>query len=130
MTKINCSAVEVKTSEICPGEDGAFALHDFKQGELIECGIVRRIPVDGHKCQYIFTWSEDKTVWATTSGCVMFYNCSLTPNTKMIRYFDEDRFNVYALIDIKKGDELTHTYRSMAWRECFEDLRKIEIIKN
>ena len=45
---------------------------------------------------YVFTWSEDipNKIWAFSSGCATFYNTSLIPNTIMIRYFDEDRFEI------------------------------------
>jgi hypothetical protein len=46
-------------------------------------------------------------------------------NTEMKRYFDEDRFEIIALRDIEKDEELTHTYISLEWRECFSDLNKI-----
>ena len=43
----------------------------------------------------------------------------------MKRFFDEDRFEIYARRDIEKDEELTHTYISLEWRECFSDLNKI-----
>ena len=33
---------------------------------------------------------------------------------------------MFATKDIKKDTELTHTYRSLEWREAFEDLRQIK----
>tara|TARA_R110002073_G_scaffold18246_1_gene67813 strand:- start:2341 stop:2481 length:141 start_codon:yes stop_codon:yes gene_type:complete len=42
----------------------------------------------------------------------------------MVRYFDEDRFEIYATKDIVIGDELTHTYKSLEWREAFIPLCK------
>jgi SET domain-containing protein len=62
-------------------------------------------------------------VWAIGSGCATFYNTSESPNTKMTRFFDEDRYEIHALRDIAEGEELTHVYMSLAWRECFADLR-------
>ena len=120
MSKIDCSKVIVKES----GEkgDGAYANCDIKQGDMVEYGIVRVIDIVGHNCPYVFTWSEDRTLWAMGSGCSTFYNSNRTPNTKFIRYFDENRFEVIALRDIQKGEELTHTYRSIDWRECFDKL--------
>jgi len=104
--------------------DGAFAAVDIKEGEIVEFGIARRLPgLDGHRNPYVFTWSEDRSVWATCSGCAMFYNTSANnPNTKMHRYFEEDRFEIVALRDIKKDEQLTHTYRSLQWRQCFKGL--------
>ena len=42
----------------------------------------------------------------------------------MIRFFNEDRFEIYAVKDIKAGEELTHTYKSLQWRECFKPVAK------
>jgi hypothetical protein len=38
--------------------DGAFAKKDFAEGELVERGIMRRLPdgFDGNKCPYIFQY--------------------------------------------------------------------------
>lgn len=43
----------------------------------------------------------------------------------MVRFFDEDRFEIYAARDIEKDEELTHTYISLTWRTCFSDLNDI-----
>ncbi|EKX47774.1 hypothetical protein GUITHDRAFT_69157 [Guillardia theta CCMP2712] len=121
-SKIFCSKVIVKGDN--HGGDGAFAACDIKQGELVERGIVRRIPgLDGMKNPYVFTWSDDvpNHVWAIGSGCATFYNTSYDPNTSMKRFFDEDRFEIFAIKDIKEGEELTHTYKSKKWRTCFVD---------
>jgi hypothetical protein len=116
--RVQCKNVVVRPD--AHGGDGCYALRDFAKGECVEWGIVRRLPMDGNASPFVFTWSEDRTVWACTGGAAMFYNTHPTdPNTEMIRYFDEDRFEIYALKDIKAGEELTHTYRSLKWRKCF-----------
>ena len=75
---------QVKSDEF--GGDGAYALKDFKKGECVEWGIMRRIPLDGNQCEYVFTWSEDRTVWAMGSGASVYYNTHPErPNTEMIR---------------------------------------------
>ena len=104
---------------------GAFAACAIREGEVVECGIVRRLPsaFDGNSSPYVFTWSEDRTVWAIGSGCSTFYNCSDTPNTEMQRDFENDTFEVIALRAISEGEELTHVYKSLQWRGCFADLR-------
>jgi len=106
--------------------DGAFATCDIQQGELVEHGLARRIPVDGHRFDMCFTWSEDRTVWATCSGPSMFYNTSNKPNTEVARFFDEDRFEIRALRDIRAGEALTHRYKSLSWRKCFSSLHQAE----
>lgn len=118
--RLHCHNVVVRDDAY--GGAGAYAKKAFKKGECVEWGLVRRLPMDGNKSHYVFTWSDDRTVWATGGGAAMFYNTHPTdPNTEMIRYFDEDRFEIYALKDIAAGEELTHTYRSLKWRTCFQE---------
>jgi SET domain-containing protein len=138
MSKVDCSKVYVAKSTFSTEEnifDGAFAKIDIKKGELVEKGLMRRLSdnnnkiYNGMKNPYIFTWSDDMPnyTWAFASGCASFYNCNSLEkaNTYMIRYFDEDRFEIYAKKDIIAGEELTHTYKSLKWREVFEPLNKI-----
>ena len=100
-------------------------------GDLIEKGVMRRLPegFDGNTCPYIFTWSEKRpcTTWGMGSGCAPFYNTCKegTANTRMVRYFDEDRFEIFANRDIEKDEELLHTYISLKWRGCFSELNEI-----
>ena len=122
MSLIDCSKVIVKNTNTMGL--GAFANQNIKRGDLIEKGIVRRIDSDGHKSPYLFTWSEDRTVWAFASGCATFYNTSLDPNTRFVRNYITDTFEIYAIRDIKVGEELTHKYKSLEWRECFQELNK------
>jgi len=122
-SKVDCAKVIVKDSPM--GGDGAFAATDIKKGELVECGLVRRLPgLDGMNNPYVFTWSDDipNDTWACGSGAATFYNTADDANTHMVRFFDEDRFEIFALRDIKKGEELTHTYKSKKWRTVFKDL--------
>ena len=130
MTKVDCSRVYVDTSKFStPNKpfDGVFAKTDIKKGELVEKGIVRRLNnFDGMKNPYVHTWSDDtpNTTWAISSGCATYYNTSPlgNANTHMKRFYDEARFEIYAMKDIKMDEELTHTYKSLEWREVFTDL--------
>ena len=122
MSLIDCSKVIVKNTNTMGL--GAFANQNIKRDDLIEKGVVRRIDTDGHKSPYLFTWSEDRTVWAFASGCATFYNTSLDPNTRFERNYIADTFEIYAQRDIKVGEELTHKYKSLEWRECFQELNK------
>ena len=137
MSKVECSKVYVDTSTFSTDDnrfDGAFAKENIKCGELIERALMRRISnnnnkaFDGMKNTHVFTWSNDipNYTWAIASGCASFYNTGLETeaNTRMVRYFDEDRFEIYAIKDIKAGEELTHTYKSLKWREIFKPLYK------
>lgn len=135
MSKVDCSKVYVDTSQFSTPDNlfyGAFAKVDIKKGELVEKGIMKRLSdnnnkvFDGMNNQFVFTWSDDipNYTWAFGSGCSTFYNSGLESetNTNMIRYFNEDRFEFYATKDIKAGDELTHTYKSLQWRNVFVPL--------
>lgn len=134
-TIIDCSKVYVKKSNFSNEETGdfagAFAAVPIKEGELVEKGVMRRLPegFDGNTCEYIFTWSTERPcpTWGMGSGCAPFYNTCKegTANTKMIRHFDEDKFEIYATRDIEADEELLHTYISLQWRKCFSDLNKI-----
>ena len=121
---VDCSKVYVEASM---AGAGVFSACDVKENELIERGIVRRLPsaFDGNDSQYVHTWSDDGSVWAIGSGCSTFYNYSEEPNTEMHRDFDADTFEIRALRDVSEGEELTHTYKSLAWRKCFADLNKV-----
>ena len=122
MSLVDCSKVIVKNTNTMGL--GAFINQNIKRGDLIEKGVVRRIDSDGHKSPYLFSWSEDRTVWAFASGCATFYNTSLDPNTRFVRNYITDTFKIYAQRDIKVGEELTHKYKSLEWRECFQELNK------
>jgi len=138
MSKIDCSKVYVNISTFSTKEnifDGAYAKVDIKKGELVEKGLMRKLSdndnkiFDGMKNPYVFTWSNDipNYTWAFSSGCAAFYNCNSSENvnTYMVRYFLENRFEIFAKKDIIANEELTHTYKSLKWREVFEPLDKI-----
>ena len=137
MTKIDCSKVYVDISSFSRPDnefDGAFANENIKKDELVEKGLMRRLSsnenkaFDGMKDPHVFTWSDDipNYTWAFASGCTAFYNSGLEgqTNTRMVRYFEEDRFEIYATKDIIEGEELTHTYKSLQWRDVFIPLYK------
>ncbi len=120
---VDCDKVFVDASP--RGGAGAYAACAIAAGDVVEAGIVRRLPADfdGNTSPYVFTWSEDRTVWAIGSGCSTFYNCSDDPNTEMFRDYANDTFVIRALRDIEEGEELTHVYKSLRWRTVFSDLR-------
>ena len=116
---IDCSSAVAKRDAF--GGAGAFARRPFKKGEMIERGIVRVLPVCGHKFQYVFTWKQgEETVHATGSGTSVLYNVSSdgSENTSVERFYDEQRFNIFATKDIEKDEELSHLYHGIDWREC------------
>ena len=68
---------------------------------------------------HLFTWSEDRTKWATGSGVTMFVNHSDTPNTDKVRDMVNNTMKLVALEDIPAHTELTASYHSKKWRDCF-----------
>lgn len=122
MGLVNCSKVYV---DKCEYGLGVFAKHDFFKGEIIETGVMcRMVNTDGNENTHLFTWSDDRTVWAAGSGCLPFYNhTNGEPNMKKIGDLPNDRMTVVALRDIKAGEELVSRYYSASWRKCFHDLR-------
>ncbi|KAJ1428366.1 hypothetical protein B484DRAFT_417683 [Ochromonadaceae sp. CCMP2298] len=105
VSRIDCSKVMVI--------DGAYAACSISRGDIVEYGIIRRLKnVDGDENPFVFSWSEDGTVWATGSGCSSFYTPSQRPNTKMVRYFDQDRFEIFAERDILIDEKLTQAFGS------------------
>lgn len=95
----------------------AFARVAIKKGDVVEVGIVRRLPrdFDGMKDQFVFTWSDEvpNKTWAMASGCATFYNTAPAgeANTHMERIFDEDRFVIRATKDIEAGEVRDCCYR-------------------
>ena len=121
MGLINSSKVYVDKSEFGLG---VFAKQNFKVGEIIETGLMYRIVnVDGNENPHLFTWSDDRSVWAAGSGCLPYYNhTSSEPNMKKVGNLQADTMVVVALRDIKAGEELVSQYFSASWRKCFKDL--------
>jgi SET domain-containing protein len=119
---VDCSNVYIDKSKYGLG---VFARRDFKKDEIIEFGLMYRLKnVDGNENPHLFTWSDDRTVWAGASGCIPWYNHSETPNIKKVGNLEKDTMVIIALRDIKKGEELCNTYFSSKWRACFQDLEK------
>lgn len=121
MGLINCSKVYVDKSKYGLG---VFAKQNIKVGEIIETGLMYRlVNVDGNENPHLFTWSDDRKVWAAGSGCLPYYNhTSGEPNMKKIGDLQADTMVVVALRDIKIGEELVSQYYSANWRKCFKDL--------
>ena len=119
MKYMNCCNVYIDVSK---HGLGVFALFDFKKDEIIEYGIMYRLKnVDGNENPHLFTWSDDRTVWAGASGCIPFYNHSDNPNVKKVGDLINDTMTIVALRNISKGEELCNTYFSSKWRTCFKD---------
>jgi hypothetical protein len=122
---VDSSQVIVKHSLIDKKGLGVFSAIELQKGKVIERGIARIIDCDGHKCPYVFTWSHNKETpsWAIGSGASTFYNHSSTPNVHMFRNYINNTFEILALCDIKKDEELCHCYKSINYRKCFLDIK-------
>ena len=126
---IDASKVYCKESNIVKGQRGVFAREKIKKGEIVEWGVVTII--DGINVQdndMFYTWSlENRQKAATVSGCGLFYNTlGDKSNARCVPYHSENRFEVYALIDIEKGEEITFRYDSMNYRNGMQHF--IEIV--
>jgi len=116
---IDCNKVYI---DKCEYGYGVFAKNNIKKDEIIEKGIVTILnEVDGNINPHLFTWSDDRKVWACGSGCLPFYNYSDNPNILKIGDLKKNTLNVVALTDIKKGEQLKNTYMSKKWRKCFKN---------
>ncbi len=120
MGNVNCSKVKVEKGKY---GWGVFARDNYAQGEILETGLMTRlVNVNGHENPHLFTWSDDRTIWASASGCIPFYNHSKIANVKKIGDLKNDTMTIVALRDINKDDELFNHYYSRSWRTCFEHL--------
>lgn len=118
MSLVDCSKVIVQE---CKYGVGVFASVDISKGDLVEKGLVKQMDVDPNENPYVFSWNEDNTKWVVGLGCLTLYNHSESPNVKVIKNFENETIEVFAIKDIVKGEELTHLYKGR-WRECFQDL--------
>ena len=57
-----------------------------------------------------FTNCKNFQTWGMASGCAPYYNTCKegTSNTKMVRDFENDSFEIFAVNDIEKDEELLH----------------------
>ena len=117
---IDITGVCLRTSEMADAGRGVFATRDFTPGDVVERGVMYRLRnVCGHENPHLFTWSDDRTVWAAGSGYLPFYNHSDVPNIRKDGNLLNDTMIVVALKHIKAGEELVGTYSSKSWRRCF-----------
>lgn len=101
---------------------GVYTKLSIKKGDLIERAIMYRVNnVDGHENPHLFTWSDDRTIWAGGTGLTPFYNHSEEPNIVKKGDLINDVLEIYAGRDISAGEELCGKYYSKKWRKCFQD---------
>ena len=115
---IDCSKVYIAPSIL--GGLGVFSKKDIKKGEIIENGLMYKLKnVDGEENPHLFSWSDDKKVWAGGSGCLPWYNHSDNPNMQKVGDLKKDTIQCIALKDIPKDEEICNKYISKNWRKCF-----------
>ena len=121
---VNCSKVYV--ADTGKYGYGVYAKQNIKKYEIIGTGLMNIIKgVDGNENTHLFTWSDDRTVWASGSGCLPFYNHATgESNIKKIGELSKNIMTVVALRDIDKDEELVSKYYSAKWRKCFLDLEE------
>lgn len=117
--------VYVGNSDMAPGARGCFNRFPVKKGELLERAIM--VPLNGpddlgHYNEHLFTWSDDRKLWAIASGTVMFYNHSDKENANILKKGDlkNNMMDIIALKDIPPHTELVSAYFSKEWRDCFQ----------
>ena len=101
---------------------------DLKKGECFEWGLAMRLPqYNVNIVDSVFTWSTtDRFSAASLSGPAMFYNTlGDASNVRCVPYHVEDRYEMYALEDIKAGTELTIRYDSINWRNAMKEVKSI-----
>ena len=117
-TEVDCSKVDVRE---CEFGLGCFANRNIKKNEVVERGVMMPLPnVDGNEHDHLFTWSENRKLWACGSGCLPFYNHSNEPNIAKVGNLQTNRMEIIALRDIAKGEEMRNRYMSSTWRACFQ----------
>ena len=101
---------------------GCFANRDICAREVVEIGLMTPMEgVDGNVYPHMFTWSDDKKLFAVGSGCLPYYNHSDNPNIIKVGDLSNNTMQVIAVRDIRKGEEMRNRYMSKAWRGCFQN---------
>ncbi len=110
---------------------GVIAMEDIKKGEMIERSPVLVLP-EGDRPNtdesilftYVFMWEKGTTEEdlykrkgraGVTLGFTSLCNHSNTPNADFDRLIDEQILELFALRDIKAGEELTIDYQMTLW---------------
>jgi uncharacterized protein len=120
---IQTGKIFVGKSKIKGAGLGVFAAEKIKKGEVIEeCPVLVMSGEDVELLrktklrQYYFMWEKDKPSIrlakkvAVCMGWGAVYNHSDNPNVKTAKDFKKETITFTALRDIKKGEEVTHSY--------------------
>lgn len=104
------------------GGRGVFTSEIIPIGTLIEIAPVIVLPADDLKLihahtvlhDYYFVWSDDGTEGALALGYGSLYNHSYAPNAEYYTNLDTMTIDVFAIVEIEAGAEITFNYNGMA----------------
>jgi uncharacterized protein len=104
------------------GGRGVFTSEIIPIGTLIEIAPVIVLPADDLKLihehsvlhDYYFVWSDDGSEGALALGYGSLYNHSYAPNSEYYTNLDTMTIDVFAIVDIEAGAEITFNYNGMA----------------
>lgn len=106
---------------------GVFAKKDFSKDELIElCQIIPFSSDDADKIEltslsnYWFAWKTENVPSEYGALCLgngSLYNHSPHPNAYVFKDYDNNLIHFIASRDIKAGEEITHTYGTIWFKE-------------
>jgi uncharacterized protein len=109
---------------------GVVALRDCRAGTELERAPVIIVPDDDILArdhprtvidQYLLYWSDDEgREHALGGGLLMFYNHSTRPNVELRDGPEPDTMSVFALQDVRAGEELVYDYGIDLWFDPVE----------
>lgn len=101
---------------------GVFANQDYKKGEIIEiCPCIKEKLTSYSPLLKNYVFSLDDDYGLIGLGYCSIYNDSKTPNA-FWEVMDESSMRVIALKNIKKGEEICHSYGTDYWDSRQSDI--------
>ena len=114
----------INTSTVSGGGRGVFANKNYKKDDIVEicpCIKTEMDMVNGKIRDYIFGYDEKMALVAL--GYCSMYNHSDTPNVAYLS-LDDEKMQITAIKNIKKGDEMFFSYGEDYWSSRTEYLNK------
>jgi SET domain-containing protein len=122
---------KLKVVDFGPKGRGVIALEPIKKGDLIERSPVLVLPErdrpntdESILFTYVFMWEKGTTEEdlyrrkgrsGVTLGFTSLCNHNPNPNADFDRHIDEQMLSLFALRDIKEGEEITIDYQMTLW---------------
>ena len=101
---------------------GVFTTRNIKKGEIIEVSPVvtmksKNVPKDEAPDGWVLDWDENNRnkKYALGLGYLMLYNHSAKPNIRLESDLEKNLITVFALRNIKAGEELAWNYGVEVW---------------